>query len=97
MLILRASTPALGNDLEDPTINVALQWNDKAVSAISATSTPPTVAARALVYAIDRSGRAIGRLFLKRALGAAYTPLTIGGAGRIYTQNDGTLFMLGER
>src|SRR5882757_2271807 len=47
-LMLGASTAALANDLEDPTINVALQWNDKAVSAISATNTPPTVAARAL-------------------------------------------------
>ncbi len=36
------------NDLTDPTINVALQWNDVAVTAVKATGTPPTVAARAL-------------------------------------------------
>ena len=49
------------------------------------------------VYALDRHGRLIGRMFLKRAIGAAYTPLAIGGDGRIYTQNDGVLFVVGER
>ncbi len=49
------------------------------------------------VYAIDRTGAPVGRLFLKLALGAAYTPLAIGGDGQIYTQNDGTLFVLGGR
>ena len=49
------------------------------------------------VYAVDRTGRLVGRHFLKAAIGAAYTPLAIGGDGRVYTQNDGTLFMVGER
>ena len=49
------------------------------------------------VYALDRSGNEIGRLFLKVAIGAAYTPLAIGGDGRIYTQNDGVLFVTGDR
>jgi len=49
------------------------------------------------VYAIDRAGQEIGRLFLKVAIGAAYTPLAIGGDGRVYTQNDGVLFAVGER
>jgi len=49
------------------------------------------------VYAIDRAGHPIGRLFLKLAIGAAYTPLAIGADGRVYTQNDGTLFIVGER
>ncbi len=49
------------------------------------------------LYAIDRSGQAIGRIFLKAAIGAAYTPLAIGGDGRVYTQNDGALFVTGER
>jgi hypothetical protein len=43
-----APAGARGNDLEDPTINVALQWNDVAVSAIKTTSAAPTVASRAL-------------------------------------------------
>jgi outer membrane protein assembly factor BamB len=48
------------------------------------------------VYAIDRTGRMVGQLFLKKALGAAYTPLSIGEDGAIYTQNNGTLFVVGE-
>jgi hypothetical protein len=47
------------------------------------------------VYAIDRNGNPAGRIFLKLAIGAAYTPLSIGGDGRVYTQNDGTLFATG--
>jgi hypothetical protein len=38
----------------------------------------------------------VQRLFLQLALGAAYTPLSIGSDGKIYTQNDGHLFVLGE-
>ena len=49
------------------------------------------------LYAIDRTGRIVGRIFLKLALGAAYTPLAIGGDGLIYTQNDGTLFVIGNQ
>jgi hypothetical protein len=35
-------------------------------------------------------------VFLKLALGAAYTPLAIGADGLVYTQNDGTLFVTGR-
>ena len=49
------------------------------------------------LYALDRSGQLVGRLFLKKALGAAYTPLAIGEDGLVYTQNNGTLFIAGER
>jgi hypothetical protein len=34
---------------------------------------------------------------LNLAIGAAYTPLSIGSDGKIYTQNDGELFVAGER
>jgi len=34
--------------------------------------------------------------FLKLAIGAAYTPLSIGADGRIYTQNDGHLLVVGN-
>jgi hypothetical protein len=49
------------------------------------------------LYAIDRTGTLVDRVFLKLALGAAYTPLAIGGDGRIYAQNDGALFVAGVR
>jgi outer membrane protein assembly factor BamB len=37
-----------------------------------------------------------GRLFLNQALGAAYTPLSIGPDGKLYTQNNGHLFAVGN-
>lgn len=49
------------------------------------------------LYAVDRNGKLVGNLFLKVAIGAAYTPLAIGGDGRIYTQNAGSLFVVGAR
>lgn len=36
------------------------------------------------------------QLFLNLAIGAAYTPLSIGSDGRLYTQNDGHLFVVGN-
>src|SRR5450432_4926837 len=43
-----APVAMLGNSLTEGTANVAVQWNDTAVSAVRATGTPPTVASRAL-------------------------------------------------
>jgi hypothetical protein len=36
------------------------------------------------------------RMFLLEALGAAYTPLSIGNDGKVYSQNDGNLFVVGQ-
>jgi outer membrane protein assembly factor BamB len=36
------------------------------------------------------------RIFLLEALGAAYTPLSIGNDGKVYSQNDGHLFVVGQ-
>lgn len=46
------------------------------------------------LYAIRPDGTLSQRIFLRLALGAAYTPLSIGSDGRIYTQNDGVLFVI---
>jgi outer membrane protein assembly factor BamB len=35
-------------------------------------------------------------LFLNLAVGAAYTPLSVGPDGTLYTQNDGHLFVVGN-
>jgi hypothetical protein len=35
-------------------------------------------------------------IFLKQAIGAAYTPLSIGPDGKLYSQNDGHLFVVGN-
>jgi outer membrane protein assembly factor BamB len=47
------------------------------------------------LYAIDQGGTVRERIFLQLALGAAYTPLSLGVDGRIYTQNAGRLFVVG--
>lgn len=47
------------------------------------------------LYAIDQGGTMRERIFLQVALGAAYTPLSLGVDGRIYTQNAGRLFVVG--
>jgi hypothetical protein len=48
-----------------------------------------------VLYAFDRSGHVIGQVFLDTALGAAYTPLSLGPDGVVYTQNNGVLFAVG--
>ena len=37
------------------------------------------------------------QIFLNQALGAAYTPLSLGPDGRIYTENDGILLSVGQQ
>jgi hypothetical protein len=48
------------------------------------------------LYLIGPDGRLRDHLFLDTALGAAYTPVSLGEDGRIYTQNDGHLFVVGR-
>jgi hypothetical protein len=48
------------------------------------------------LYAINQGGTFKSSIFLNLALGAAYTPLAIGPDGRIYTENKGTLFVIGQ-
>jgi outer membrane protein assembly factor BamB len=48
------------------------------------------------VYAIEQGGSPNGRLFLQSAIGAAYTPIAIGRDGKIYTENDGVMFVVGK-
>jgi len=48
------------------------------------------------VYVIDKTGALKGKIFLKSAIGAAYTPVAIGPDGKIYAENDGDLFVLGN-
>jgi outer membrane protein assembly factor BamB len=48
------------------------------------------------LYAIDQGGTMRERIFLQLALGAAYTPLSLGTDGKIYTQNAGRLFAVGS-
>lgn len=48
------------------------------------------------LYVIQQGGVLRDSLFLQLAIGAAYTPLSIGSDGKIYTQNAGHLFVVGR-
>ena len=48
------------------------------------------------LYVVRPDGTLRESLFLDSAVGAAYTPLAIGPDGKIYTQNDGHLFVVGQ-
>ena len=65
----------------------------------------PVVDANGLVYANSedgnlysiRQGGTLGQLiFQQLALGAAYTPVSLDRNGKIYSQNDGHLFVVGR-
>jgi hypothetical protein len=53
------------------------------------------------VYALAQGNHGVfttptQKIFLQQALGAAYTPLSIGPDGKLYVQNDGHLFVIGN-
>jgi len=48
------------------------------------------------LYAIRQGGVLKQKIFQQLAIGAAYTPASLGGDGKIYTQNDGHLFVVGQ-
>jgi hypothetical protein len=70
----------------------------------------PTIDGVGLVYANSEGGHLYSipqghtgvfttprqKIFLKEALSAAYTPLSIGEDGKVYSQNDGHLFVVGK-
>jgi hypothetical protein len=48
------------------------------------------------LFALNQGGTVKQKIFQQLAIGAAYTPTSIGGDGRIYSQNDGHLFVVGN-
>ena len=48
------------------------------------------------LYAINQGGTLRQNIFQQLALGAAYTPASLGSDGKIYTQNAGHLFVVGQ-
>lgn len=48
------------------------------------------------LYAINQGGTLKQKIFQQLALGAAYTPASLGPDGKIYTQNAGRLFVVGN-
>jgi len=48
------------------------------------------------LYVIRQGGILQQRIFQQLAVGAAYTPASLDASGRIYSQNDGVLFVVGR-
>ncbi len=48
------------------------------------------------LYSISQGGTIKQRIFQQLAIGAAYTPASLDSSGRIYSQNDGHLFIVGK-
>jgi hypothetical protein len=48
------------------------------------------------LYAINQGGTLKQRIFQQRNIGAAYTPASLGSDGKIYSQNAGHLFAVGQ-
>lgn len=48
------------------------------------------------LYSIGQGGVMLQRIFQQLAIGAAYTPASLDSSGRIYSQNDGHLFIVGK-
>jgi hypothetical protein len=48
------------------------------------------------LYVLDKDGQELERVFLGQTLQAAYTPVSIDSAGRIYAQNNGDLYAVGH-
>ncbi len=48
------------------------------------------------LYTIGQGGVLVQRIFQQLAIGAAYTPASMDSRGRIYSQNDGHLFIVGR-
>jgi hypothetical protein len=48
------------------------------------------------LFAINQGGTLKQKIFQQLALGAAYTPASLGGDGKIYSQNAGHLFVVGN-
>jgi hypothetical protein len=48
------------------------------------------------LYVIGQGGTLQQQLFQQMAVGAAYTPASLDSNGRIYSQNNGVLFVAGK-
>jgi hypothetical protein len=84
------------NTSTDSTHNNGFEWCINA-PAIDVLGTVYVNSEDGNLYVIRQGGTLVGSIFLHQALGAAYTPLSLGADGRIYTENDGILFAVGHQ
>ena len=64
--------------------------------AVDSTGTVYVNSEDGYVYVLNQGGSLKGKIFLREALGAAYTPIALGRDGKIYTENDGDMFVEGK-
>jgi len=85
--------------------NLVPQWSFKSPAnfewcvnapAVDSTGTVYANSEDGNVYVINSDGTLKGKLFLRQAIGAAYTPIALGRDGKIYTENDGDMFVIGQ-
>jgi hypothetical protein len=84
----------------DPDHPAGFEWCINA-PVVDAAGTVHAIAEDGFLYSIAQGGTGVltawkERIFLMQALGAAYTPLSMGPEGRVYAQNAGRLFVVGE-
>jgi len=48
------------------------------------------------LFVIKQGGTSVEKIFLQKAVNAAYTPVSIGRDGKIYTLNNGDMFAIGK-
>lgn len=85
--------------------NLGIEWRFKSPTNHEWCVNAPAVDRNGTVYAnsedgnvcvIKQGGTLTGKIFLRKAIGAAYTPIAIGRDGKLYTENDGDMFALGK-
>ncbi len=85
--------------------NLVPEWSYKSADNFEWCVNAPAVDANGTVYAdsedgnlfvIKQGGTLQGQILLQQAVGAAYTPLSIGLDGKIYTLNNGDMFVVGK-
>jgi outer membrane protein assembly factor BamB len=85
--------------------NLGIEWQFKSPTSHEWCVNAPAVDRNGTVYAnsedgnvyvIKQGGTLKGKIFLKKSIGAAYTPIAIGRDGKLYTENDGHMFVLGK-
>jgi hypothetical protein len=84
----------------DPDHPSGFEWCINA-PVVDAAGTVHAIAEDGFLYSIAQGGSGVvtawkERIFLMQALGAAYTPLSMGPEGRVYAQNTGRLFAVGD-
>ncbi len=106
-VIIKDNTYAIGGPfyITQLNANLRIQWQFKSPTGYEFCVNAPAVDRNGTVYAnsedgnvyvIEQGGIFKGKIFLKNAIGAAYTPIAIGRDGKIYTENDGDMFALGK-